>query len=70
VRNARIRGMQEIAGSAQSVENWATELNGAGLQKRATITAMRRVTERGIALSWEEMDKKEIIVEVFTSWGP
>nr|GFC59661.1 putative reverse transcriptase domain-containing protein [Tanacetum cinerariifolium] len=32
-RNARIRGMQEIAGSAKSVGNWATELNGVGLQK-------------------------------------
>nr|GFC92537.1 hypothetical protein [Tanacetum cinerariifolium] len=52
----------EIAGSAQSVENWATELNSAGLLKRAAITAMRRVTERGIALSWVEMDKEEIIV--------
>nr|GFD52897.1 hypothetical protein [Tanacetum cinerariifolium] len=68
-RNARIRGMQEIAGSAQSVENWAIELNGAGLQKRAAITAIRRVTERGIALSWVEIDKDGIIVEVFTSWG-
>nr|GFC50949.1 putative reverse transcriptase domain-containing protein [Tanacetum cinerariifolium] len=68
--NARIRGMQEIAKSAQSVENWATELNGVGLQKWAAITAIRRVTKRGIAPSWVEIDKEEIIVDVFTSWGP
>nr|GFB05659.1 hypothetical protein [Tanacetum cinerariifolium] len=67
VRNARIRGMQEIARSAQSVVNWVTKLNGVELHKRAAITVMRRVTERGIALSWVEMDKEEIIVEVFTS---
>nr|GEW65779.1 hypothetical protein [Tanacetum cinerariifolium] len=58
----KIRG-EEIAGSAQRVENWATELNDAGLQG-AAITAMRKVTEREIALSWVEMDKEEIIVEV------
>nr|GFA22869.1 putative zinc finger, CCHC-type, retrotransposon Gag domain protein [Tanacetum cinerariifolium] len=63
-RQNQRRGMQEIAGSTQIVENWATELNGAGLQKLAAITAMRRVTERGIALSWVEIDKEEIIMEV------
>nr|GFC02556.1 hypothetical protein [Tanacetum cinerariifolium] len=33
IGNARIRGMQEIAGSAQSVVNWVTKLNGGGFQK-------------------------------------
>nr|GFB48033.1 putative reverse transcriptase domain-containing protein [Tanacetum cinerariifolium] len=47
-----------------------SDRGGRGDNRREHNRRQNQRRERGIALSWVEMDKEEIIMKVFTSWGP